>query len=113
MVNDRGLRMMAGLCTATLAAAALSLAQPVLASVAFTLFVIAIAWPIQHGIQAHLPKGVALLVTMGSPDDLFKIVRSHVRFQGCWTRQRAHRFCRCWECFNCRPWQEAGLCDDG
>jgi AI-2 transport protein TqsA len=64
MANDRGLRMMAGLCTAILAAAALSLAQPVLAPVAFALFVIAIAWPIQRGIQAHLPKGVALLVTM-------------------------------------------------
>jgi hypothetical protein len=49
----------------------------------------------------------------GSPADLFKTARSHVRFQGGWTRQRAHRFCRCWEFCDCRPWQEAGLCDDG
>jgi transposase, IS6 family len=55
-------------------------------------------------------RGQAIL---GSPHDLYKIVRSHVRFQGFWTRQRAHRFCRCWEFYDCRPWQEAGLCDDG
>ncbi len=55
---------MAGICTAILIAAALSLAQPVLAPVAFALFVIALAWPLQRGLEPRLGGAAAMIVTL-------------------------------------------------
>ena len=64
MTPDGALRTMAGLCTAILAAAALSLAQSVLAPVAFALFLIALAWPLQRGLEPRLGGAVAMIVTL-------------------------------------------------
>ncbi len=64
MTSDRALRTLAGICTAILGAAALSLAQPVLAPVAFALFLIALAWPLQRGLEPRLGGAVAMIVTL-------------------------------------------------
>jgi AI-2 transport protein TqsA len=55
---------MLGICTAVLVAAALHVTQPVLAPVAFALFVIALVWPAQRALQGVLPRPLALLVTV-------------------------------------------------
>ncbi|WP_376099903.1 AI-2E family transporter [Roseomonas sp. CCTCC AB2023176] len=57
-------RVLLGLCTAILVAAALNAAQAVLAPVAFALFTIAMAWPLQALLERVLPKGLALVVTV-------------------------------------------------
>jgi AI-2 transport protein TqsA len=57
------LATMVGLCTAILAVAALYLARPVFAPLAFALFIIAMVWPIQKQLQTWLPKLLALLVS--------------------------------------------------
>lgn len=64
MIADSALRTMAGICTAILVAAAFSLAQSVLAPVAFALFVIALAWPLQRGLEPRLGGAVAMIVTL-------------------------------------------------
>ena len=64
MITDSALRTMAGICTAILVAAALSLAQSVLAPIAFALFVIALAWPLQRRLEARLGGAVAMIVTL-------------------------------------------------
>ena len=55
---------MLGLSTAVLVLAALYFARAILAPVAFSLFVIAIAWPFQRALQARLPKLLALVATL-------------------------------------------------
>jgi len=55
---------MLGLCTAVLTAAALHWAEAVLAPVAFALFAVALAWPVQRAAQARVPQALALLATM-------------------------------------------------
>lgn len=62
--GDRGLRAMVALCTAILAAAALTLAQSIFAPMGFALFVIALVWPIQRAAQARMPTVLALLLTV-------------------------------------------------
>ena len=62
--GDRGLRAMVGFCTAILMVAALYLARPVFAPLTFALFVIAIVWPMQAGLQARLPQLLALAISM-------------------------------------------------
>ncbi|RAI59199.1 AI-2E family transporter [Roseicella frigidaeris] len=53
-----------GLVAAALLAAALHLAEPVLAPIAFALFTLALVWPVQRRLQARLPAFIALPVTM-------------------------------------------------
>ncbi|HSI39866.1 MAG TPA: AI-2E family transporter [Xanthobacteraceae bacterium] len=53
-----------GICTAILVCAALYLARQVFAPVAFALFTIALVWPLQRGLQRHVPKLVAMVVTL-------------------------------------------------
>jgi AI-2 transport protein TqsA len=55
---------MLGLCTAVLVAAALHWAAAVLEPVAFALFAVALAWPVQRAVQARAPQALALLATM-------------------------------------------------
>jgi len=55
---------MIGVCAAVLLAGALSLAQAVFAPLAFALFIIAMAWPLQSRLQQRLPRLVALAITM-------------------------------------------------
>ncbi len=62
--GDRALRAMVGIGTAILIVAALAIARPVFAPLAFALFVIAIVWPLQARLQRFLPQLVALALTM-------------------------------------------------
>ena len=61
---DRAVKLMLGLCTGILVAAALSAAQSVAAPVAFALFVIALAAPVQRRAEGVLPATLAMLVTL-------------------------------------------------
>jgi AI-2 transport protein TqsA len=64
MTQNRLLATLLGICAAVLIFAALYLARAILAPVAFALFVIAIAWPLQRYLQARIPKLLALVVTV-------------------------------------------------
>jgi AI-2 transport protein TqsA len=55
---------MLGVCTVVLAAAALYLARPVFAPMAFSLLAIALLWPLQHRLVARMPKLVASALVM-------------------------------------------------
>jgi AI-2 transport protein TqsA len=55
---------MLALCTAILAAAALYFAGSIIAPVAFSIFAIAIVWPMQRTLQARIPKLLALVFTL-------------------------------------------------
>ena len=57
---------MLGLCTVVLVTGALSVAELVLAPLAFGLFVIAIVWPLQKRLQVTLPRLLALALTMAA-----------------------------------------------
>jgi AI-2 transport protein TqsA len=62
--GDRALRAMVGIGTAILIMAALAIARPIFAPLAFALFVIAIVWPLQARLQRWLPQLVALALTI-------------------------------------------------
>jgi predicted PurR-regulated permease PerM len=47
---------MLGLCTAVLVLSGLYLARSILAPVAFSLFVVAIVWPLQRALETRLPR---------------------------------------------------------
>jgi AI-2 transport protein TqsA len=64
MTQDRVIRTLLGLCTAILIFAALHSARSILAPVVCSLFVIAIAWPLQSRLQARVPKLLALAITV-------------------------------------------------
>ena len=55
---------MVGVGTAILVVTALGIARPVFAPLTFSLFIIAIVWPLQARLQARLPKLVALAISM-------------------------------------------------
>jgi predicted PurR-regulated permease PerM len=55
---------MLGLSTAVLVFAGLYFARSILAPVAFSLFVIAIVWPLQRALEARIPRLLALVVTL-------------------------------------------------
>jgi predicted PurR-regulated permease PerM len=55
---------MLGLCTAVLVLSGLYLARSILAPVAFSLFVVAIVWPLQRALETRLPRLLALVVTL-------------------------------------------------
>jgi len=58
------MKAMLGLCTTVLVFAALYFAQFILAPVAFSLFIIAIVWPLQSALQKRTPRLVALVITV-------------------------------------------------
>jgi predicted PurR-regulated permease PerM len=64
MTVDGSVRGMLALCTAILAAGALYLARSVFAPVAFSIFAVAIVWPLQRTLQARMPKVIALAFTL-------------------------------------------------
>ena len=64
MTIDSGSRVMLGLITVVVVAAALQVAKPVIAPVAFALFVNALAWPAQRAIERALPRPAALLIVV-------------------------------------------------
>jgi predicted PurR-regulated permease PerM len=55
---------MVGVGTAILVLAALAIAQPVFAPLAFALFIIALVWPLQARLQRRIPMLLALALTM-------------------------------------------------
>jgi len=61
---DRALRIAVGLVAAVLVAAALAQASTVFAPLALAVFIIAIVWPLQHWLQARMPKLLALGATI-------------------------------------------------
>jgi predicted PurR-regulated permease PerM len=63
---DSGLiRMASATIIAAIAIAALYFASAVFEPVAFSLFAMAIVWPFQKALQAIMPKGLALVATVG------------------------------------------------
>ena len=64
MKQDRAVRISLILCTSILVLAGLYFSRAIIAPVVFSLFVIAIAWPLQSALQARIPKLLALLVTI-------------------------------------------------
>jgi len=52
------------LCTSILILAALYFSRAIMAPVAFAIFVVAIAWPLQSALQARLPQLLALVITI-------------------------------------------------
>jgi AI-2 transport protein TqsA len=64
MNRDRVVRTSLVLCTSILILAGLYLARAIIAPVAFSLFVVAIAWPLQSALQTRIPKLLALVVTI-------------------------------------------------
>jgi AI-2 transport protein TqsA len=64
MVTDRQIRAMLAICTTILVAAALYLTRSIFAPLAFSIFMVAIVWPLQRALQARLPQVVALLLTL-------------------------------------------------
>lgn len=64
MIRDYASKGLLGICAAILSIAALRVASPVFAPVAFALFIIAIVWPVQSALQSKMPKLLALVGTM-------------------------------------------------
>jgi AI-2 transport protein TqsA len=64
MSADPTIRSMLVLCTGILVLAALYFTRSILAPVAFSLFIIAVVWPLQSALQAKIPKLLALAVTI-------------------------------------------------
>jgi len=64
MTGDRCIRVMIGLCTIIACVAALYLARSLFAPVAFSLFIIALVWPLQSALQAKMPTLIALGITI-------------------------------------------------
>jgi AI-2 transport protein TqsA len=63
-MTSRGALTMLGLCTAVLVFCGLYFARSILAPVAFSLFVIAIVWPLQRALETRIPRLLALVVTL-------------------------------------------------
>jgi predicted PurR-regulated permease PerM len=64
MTDDRSIRVMIGLCTVIACVAALYLARSIFAPVAFSLFIIALVWPLQSALQEKMPTLIALGITI-------------------------------------------------
>jgi len=64
MTQDRTTKTLLLFCATILILGALHLAQPIIAPVAFSLFVIAIVWPVQQALQTRIPKLLALVATI-------------------------------------------------
>lgn len=64
MTQDRVARTLLGLCAAVLIFFACNHAQSILAPVACSLFIIAVAWPFQRWLEVRLPQLFALTITV-------------------------------------------------
>ncbi len=64
MGRDPVIRALLGLIALVAVAAAVSVAQSIVAPVVFALFIIAIVWPLQRGLEQHVPKLAAMAVTV-------------------------------------------------
>jgi len=64
MKQDKTERILLLLCTSVIILAGFYFAGAIIAPVAFSLFVVAIAWPLQRALQARIPKLLAVAVTI-------------------------------------------------
>jgi AI-2 transport protein TqsA len=64
MIEDRTTKILLLFCASVLIFGALYLAGSIIAPVTFSLFVIAIVWPIQRALQRRLPKLLAVTITI-------------------------------------------------
>lgn len=64
MAQDRTVRTLLALCAVVLVFLALYHARAILAPISFSLFFIAICWPIQSHLESRLPKLLALAITV-------------------------------------------------
>ena len=64
MKSDGVVRISRLLTTSVVILAALYYSRAIMAPVTFTLFIVAIAWPLQSALQARIPKLLALVVTI-------------------------------------------------
>jgi predicted PurR-regulated permease PerM len=63
-MTSRAVSIMLGLCTTVLVLGGLYLASSILVPVAFSLFVVAVVWPLQRTLESRIPRLVALVVTL-------------------------------------------------
>jgi predicted PurR-regulated permease PerM len=63
-MTSRAVSIMLGLCTTVLVLGGLYLASSILVPVAFSLFVVAVLWPLQRTLESRIPRLVALVVTL-------------------------------------------------
>lgn len=63
-MTSRAVPTMLGLSTAVLVLSGLYFARSILAPVAFSLFVVAIVWPLQRALETRVPRLLALVVTL-------------------------------------------------
>ena len=63
-MTSRAVSIMLGLCTTVLVLGGLYLASSILVPVAFSLFVVAVVWPLQRALESRIPRLVALVVTL-------------------------------------------------
>jgi AI-2 transport protein TqsA len=63
-MTSRAALTMLGLCTAVLVFCGLYFARSILAPVAFSLFVVAIVWPLQRELETRIPRLLALVVAL-------------------------------------------------
>ncbi len=63
-MTSRAVPTMLGLCTAVLVFCGLYFARSILAPVAFSLFVIAIVWPLQRALETKMPRLLALIAAL-------------------------------------------------
>jgi len=61
---DRTTLSMLAMCTAILVVIALYLASSIFAPLTFGLFILALVWPMHRALQDHLPRALALFVTL-------------------------------------------------
>ncbi len=64
MVAGPALKIAVGIVATVLLAAAVTQASSVFAPLALAIFIIAIVWPLQHRLQARMPKLLALAITI-------------------------------------------------
>jgi predicted PurR-regulated permease PerM len=64
MTQDRTIKTLLFFCATILVFGGLYLARPIVAPVAFSLFVIAVVWPVQRVLQKSLPKLLAVTITI-------------------------------------------------
>ena len=64
MASNGSIRASLIICTIILLLAAAYLASSVFAPLTFAWFILAIVWPLQKRLEASLPKGVALFLTL-------------------------------------------------
>src|SRR3981081_3067125 len=92
-MTSRPALIMLGLCTTVLVLAALYFARSILAPVAFSLFVIAIVWPLQRALQVRMPALLAtLLVTLVVVTVLGALIAWSFGTVGRWLIVNAARF---------------------